>query len=48
MKLDSEQQGEVILALINNSTVSGQAIDQVYDLKTSVKEAIKEFKGDPQ
>jgi hypothetical protein len=39
MILDSEEQRNVLLGLINTSTFSGQAIDQVFMLKQAVVSA---------
>jgi hypothetical protein len=39
MVLDSEEQRKVLLGLINTSTFSGQAIDQVFMLKQAVVSA---------
>ncbi len=45
MILDFEEQRDMLLSMINNSSFSGAAIDKVYNLKKAITEA--EIKGNP-
>lgn len=47
MIIDNEQQREVLLALFDQATVSGSALDLVYEVKQAVRSAkCYEVKGD--
>jgi hypothetical protein len=44
MKLDNEQQGRILLDLINTSTIPGNAIEAVFELKMAIGQALADLK----
>jgi hypothetical protein len=44
MKLDNEQQGQMLLQLINAAQIPGNAIEAVFDLKMTIGQALADLK----